>query len=385
MELPGVDQLLLVVASVGHIALWTDIVNRTHGVGWSKGVVDSWTVACGIGFFAAPIYAWWQGISGLSDAPAPIFWYAMLCFMALLLVIMMRLGVTGYASKDSTVLLTELDRVPLGPQLGASATGSTLLAKIAALPGNQLLTPHFEHRTHQLQGLPQELAGLKIAHLTDLHMSGRIGLSYFEEVIQRVNDWSPDLVCVTGDIVEHPEQIDWIDSTLAKLQSRLGVYFILGNHDRYAGADQVRERLIQAGLIHLGGKTKRLSNLPLTLCGDERPWFQGNPSLTGTEGFLLCLAHTPDRLGWAAENKINFVLAGHCHGGQVCFPLLGPLLCPSQHGTRYAAGSFCRKATAMHVSRGTGSLFPIRMLCPPEVGLITLKCLESESKEGSSN
>ena len=366
------DQLALLVACLGHIALWVEIVNRTHGVGWSKGIVDAWTITCGLGLVVAPLYAWSEGVVGLSSAPAPLFWYGLVCYAVLIVVVLGRLGVGGHSRVDRYVRRERTEQIDLREQLGDRATGSSTLSRVANLPGNQLLVPHFEHRTHATDRLPEGLAGLKIAHLTDLHMSGRIGMSYFQELVQLVNAWSPDLVCVTGDVVEYPAQLDWIEPTLGGLRSRLGAYYILGNHDRYAGATEVRARLTAAGLIDVGGRAHRLSDAPLTLCGDERPWFSGEPSLNGDESFVLCLAHTPDRLTWAAKQGVDLMLAGHCHGGQVCFPLLGPLLCPSQHGARYASGSFRRAGTAMHVSRGAGSLFPIRFMCPPEVGLITL-------------
>ncbi len=66
------------------------------------------------------------------------------------------------------------------------------------------------------------------------------------------------------------------------------------------------------------------------------------------------------------------MLAGHLHGGQVCMPFLGAILAPSLYGVRYASGVFTRGKTVMHVSRGTGSLTPVRYNCPPEISLLTL-------------
>ncbi len=67
------------------------------------------------------------------------------------------------------------------------------------------------------------------------------------------------------------------------------------------------------------------------------------------------------------------MLAGHTHGGQVRFPLVGPIVCPSWHGTKYASGFFHEPPTLLHVSRGTGSYFPYRLNCRPEITKLVLR------------
>lgn len=66
------------------------------------------------------------------------------------------------------------------------------------------------------------------------------------------------------------------------------------------------------------------------------------------------------------------MLAGHTHGGQVQLPLLGVIMSPSLHGTRYACGVFRRGRTVMHVTRGVGGETPLRWRCPPELALLEL-------------
>jgi predicted MPP superfamily phosphohydrolase len=68
------------------------------------------------------------------------------------------------------------------------------------------------------------------------------------------------------------------------------------------------------------------------------------------------------------------MLAGHTHGGQICFPLIGPILAPSHYGVRYAAGTFDLPPTLMHVSRGVSGLQPLRFNCPPELAKLVLRC-----------
>jgi predicted MPP superfamily phosphohydrolase len=216
-------------------------------------------------------------------------------------------------------------------------------------------------------------------------MSGRIRKRYFEQVVEHVNDAQPDVIAITGDIVDRNACIDWISTTLGRLRAELGVYFILGNHDRRVDVARLKATLTGCGLVHLGGKTEAIAhpdrNGPaIVLAGNELPWQGPAPALprknTSTEeqdDLRVLLAHTPDQIDWAAEHDIDVMLAGHNHGGQVCLPLIGPILVPSRHGTRYAGGVFARGDTVLHVSRGTSSLSPIRYNCPPEVAILVLR------------
>src|SRR5262249_32468011 len=87
----------------------------------------------------------------------------------------------------------------------------------------------------------------------------------------------------------------------------------------------------------------------------------------------VLLAHTPDRYAWARARGFDLMLAGHTHGGQICFPVIGPTVCPSLYGTKYASGFFHERPTLLHVNRGTASLFPLRINCPPELSKLVLR------------
>ena len=365
-------------ALLGHGALWVELVNRLHGLGWNRKLIDALTLACGLACAGVPILAvaLLMTRGAAPPAPASLVAYAWLSIAVLAIVVLTRIGLHWDPQRDPQTTKTGVATIDVLQTHGAAATRDATLHRLATLPGNTLLRPQLESLTIPLERLPPALAGLKIAHLTDLHMSGRVTKPYFVELVNRVNEWRPDLVCITGDIIEHAPQIDWIDDTLGKLRTTpMGPYFILGNHDKKIDHDAVRRRLGEQGMIDVG-KNRALAEYRgerFVICGDERPWFGAEPSLTGYESLALCLSHTPDRFGWAVRQGVDLVLAGHNHGGQVCFPPFGPLLCPSVHGVRYAAGTFRRGRTVMHVGRGSGSLFPLRYACPPEVALITLE------------
>ena len=86
------------------------------------------------------------------------------------------------------------------------------------------------------------------------------------------------------------------------------------------------------------------------------PWFPPAPRVewaaSGPRPFSMLLSHSPDQLPWARRHGFQLMLAGHTHGGQIRIPVLGPVICPSRYGVRYASGLFDRPPTLMHVSRG---------------------------------
>jgi len=151
----------------------------------------------------------------------------------------------------------------------------------------------------------------------------------------------------------------------------------MGNHDLRHGDVPIRRRLNRLGIRVLGNAWQELEirGEPLMVIGHEGPWFKPAPDLTGClKGpFRLCLSHTPDNIRWARQQHIDLMLAGHVHGGQVRFPLIGSVLVPSLYSRRYDCGTFYEAPTVMHVSRGLSGDYPVRYLCRPEVTKLLLK------------
>jgi predicted MPP superfamily phosphohydrolase len=229
--------------------------------------------------------------------------------------------------------------------------------------------------------LPPALADLTIGHLSDFHFTGKIKREYFEYVVDRANELDVDIVAVTGDIVDKDECVDWIPSTLGRLKSRYGAYFVLGNHDkRVTDVPQLRSTLQQAGLIDLAGRSLDIqyAGQRIALAGNELPWFGPAGELStdqlDAETFRILLSHSPDQLQWARRRQFDLMLAGHTHGGQIRFPLIGPVVTPSLYGVKYACGIFYESPTLLHVSRGLSGLDPIRINCAPELAKLTLRC-----------
>ncbi len=247
------------------------------------------------------------------------------------------------------------------------------------IPGNQVLELEVNTKELRLARLPAKLHDFTIAHISDLHISGQFSSAFYERVVEEVNAMQADLVVVTGDILESKHCLDWIPHTLGRLHCENGVFFILGNHDLRIGDTQaLRNRLENAGLIDLGGKSRVLNirGTNLFLAGNERPWFEPLPVIdqhAQTADFRLLLSHTPDQIDWARKHDFDLMLAGHTHGGQIRLPWTGPIVAPSRYDARFASGLFHLPPTLLHVSRGVSGIQPLRLNCRPEISRLVLQ------------
>jgi predicted MPP superfamily phosphohydrolase len=157
----------------------------------------------------------------------------------------------------------------------------------------------------------------------------------------------------------------------------LAAFAILGNHDSWLDVRRINRRIKRLGIEMVGGGWKQIAirGEPLIVIGNETPWIRPAPDLTDcpSDCFRLCLSHTPDTLPWARRHGIDLMLAGHNHGGQIRFPVIGPVLVPSRYSRRYDCGTFHEPPTLMHVSRGLGGTYPLRYNCRPEVTRLVLR------------
>ena len=273
---------------------------------------------------------------------------------------------------------------------GAALLHGKMPRLLGALPKNETLTLAVDRLTVMLN-VPPALNGLKIAHLSDFHLTGKVDRQFFEHVVAQANSFDPDLVIISGDLVDKVKCLDWIDSIFGALKSKYGCYYVLGNHDARVGdVDELCRRLKAAGLTHLGGvwRTVEINGVSVQIAGNELPWFSGAEFLplsadTQTEEptsepdtracMKILISHSPDQLKWAQPFEFDLMFAGHNHGGQISFPVVGPIIAPSRYGVRYAAGTFQIGKMLMHVSRGVSAEKPIRWNSVPELALFTIQ------------
>ncbi len=273
----------------------------------------------------------------------------------------------------------EREVVDIRKRLSKPLTHGLFSKALGWLPFNQATKLAIEKIRFDFAKLPQAVSGLKIAHLSDLHLTGQIELDYFRELVKITNDFEPDLIVITGDLVDEAECLDWIAPIFGELRAKLGAYFVLGNHDlRIKDREHYLKLLKDSGLIRLKGhwQSVEVNGATLALAGNELPWFAGAESLPQSPDFdadfKILLSHSPDQLEWAASYDFDLMLAGHTHGGQIQFPVIGPVVAPSKFGVKYASGIFQLDKMLMYVSRGISGDEPIRINCLPELGLFEL-------------
>lgn len=249
------------------------------------------------------------------------------------------------------------------------------------LPWNQVTLLRIENWKFTFTNLPKDLDGITICQMSDLHFTGLIDRNYFKRVVDMVNEQSPDLIFITGDIVDCDECVGWVSEVLSKLRSKYGVFFVLGNHDQMVtNQHEYRQEFSKLGFISAAeGKwhTIRIGSAELLVSGNEIPWYLRATKLPANNEprenqFSILLSHSPDQIGWAVNRNFDLMFAGHTHGGQIRLPIVGPIIAPSRYGIKYASGTFKIRDTMMHVSRGISGDEPIRINCPPELGFFTL-------------
>jgi predicted MPP superfamily phosphohydrolase len=264
-----------------------------------------------------------------------------------------------------------------------SLIGTGGIASLLRLPGNESLSPEVHDWEVPVPGLPPALDGLKVVLLADLHMAPGYSRRYFDAVADQALALDADLVLCTGDVVEHPDAVTWIEPVLGRIRGRLGQYSILGNHDHQHGAWHIQEALAAAGYVDVEGRWQ-VQTVP-TAAGDAvtiafggilAPWGADLERDSVPEADLrILLCHTPDHFGRIARwDAVDLMFSGHNHGGQIRLPVIGPVLMPSRYSRRYDRGFFQAGRLLMYVSQGLGAKHPIRFNCPPELTRLTLRC-----------
>ena len=233
-----------------------------------------------------------------------------------------------------------------------------------------------------IDGLAQALDGYRIAFLSDFHYSAVVPGWWVAGAVSTAMDLAPDLVLLGGDYLSHSVRYARpLIELLRPLAAPDGVFGVLGNHDHYVGAEQVRAALREAGVVELRNAhvVVRRGDAALAVAGVgdlQYDVIDFEAALAGVPGDAprVVLSHHPDVFAhWPAEQRLDLMLSGHTHGGQAHLPVLGPPYVPSQFGFRYLAGHFREGARQLYVSRGVGVITaPFRWRCPPEATLLVL-------------
>jgi predicted MPP superfamily phosphohydrolase len=228
-----------------------------------------------------------------------------------------------------------------------------------------------------VSGLPAALDGLRIALLTDFHLTGDSVAEDIQRAIDLARAETPDLIVLGGDYVTQWDRrfMAPCADLLKALTAPFGVFGVLGNHDD--DVEMPRE-LKRRGVEMLTDARTSLTIRGETLDLIGLRFWTRQPSelarlMRGGTTTTMLLAHDPRRLFQAAALNIPLMLSGHTHGGQIVVPGFGAIAAKK---FPVVAGMARRENTTAFVSRGIGTVYvPCRINCPPEVALLTLKRL----------
>ena len=244
-----------------------------------------------------------------------------------------------------------------------------------------------QQQTIQIDNWPQPLDGLRIAVLSDIHVDNwSITEQKLRTIVERTNALHPDLIVILGDYmssngwVTHRVAPEVFGPILKDLHAPLGVYSVLGNHDSWYGGVKVRRGLEQNGIKVLENEVTHVDvrGTSLWLAGLADLWTRpqriSETIAKVPEGQpLIALTHNPDIFPNVPQ-RVPLLLAGHTHGGQVRFPIVGSVVESSDYGERWERGHVFEDNHHLFVTSGIGtSIVPVRFGLPPEIVLLTLK------------
>ena len=233
-----------------------------------------------------------------------------------------------------------------------------------------------------VDGLPPELDGVRIAHLSDFHLGlPSLGERATARAVAWVAERKPDLVCITGDLVSRSRGEARLSTLLAQLPDDL--YVVLGNHDFAMSRDPFSQPvqivdLARGRLLSDESVETELRGVHVEIAGvDPRTWLaqRGSGFEPSHAAFRLLLCHFPRVLNRVEDGRWHVVLSGHLHAGQIVLPYgRTRRLLLAHPRSAYRHGVYRRGATVMHVSAGLGTTFvPFRFFARPEATELVLR------------
>ena len=291
------------------------------------------------------------------------------------------------------------DDAPGGPtrisrrKLLLGGAGGLTVGAAAVYPMS-IATRHFEvtWRTFPLRDLPPALVGLRIVQLSDIHHGPWIPIQHVRTIVRTANDLAPDVILLTGDYVHRSAAyITPVVNELAKLRATIGIVGVLGNHDWWEDGPLMQREFARIGIPLIDNSRRFVTpQRQIVEHGTEGLCLAGVGDLyTDTQRYdaalgdvppdmpRLLLSHNPDVSEDPAlavqRYRIDLMLSGHTHGGQIYVPGIGSPIVPSQFGQKYARGLVQGPVCPVFISRGLGhTVLPVRIGVRPEMAVMEL-------------
>ena len=268
----------------------------------------------------------------------------------------------------------------LSLNIGILAASGSLAANVLA---EGLGFPQVKKVDIRIENLPPDLEGFSIVQLSDLHIFFAVHHDWIKSLVERVNTLTPDIIALTGDIVDAPySELSHNVAPLSGLSARLGKFFVTGNHEYMAEAGGVDEWILELenlGLTHLlndhriitQGRGKMLFAGVADYSAPYRSHHDSSPAQAmgdSSADVKILLAHQPPSVYEAAEAGYDLQLSGHTHGG-----MFAPYRWLASIGQPFQAGLYQYEDTQLYVSSGTGYWgVPLRYGTTREITLIKL-------------
>lgn len=285
-----------------------------------------------------------------------------------------------------------VERVNKGRRRFMTRAAAAIPGATLATSGYGILSSHGSVRMPEIPmifpGLHPDLEGLRILHLTDIHLGYYVGLDDLEELMQQAKGVRPDLMLVSGDIADDLAQLPGALRMFDALRPRYGTYATLGNHEYFRGIENVI-KIFDAGPIPLlrgTGASLKIGGAELYVGGADDPvamrqhernhrFLQQSVASAfdgaSSDAFHLLMSHRPEGFDVAVEEGIEMTISGHTHGAQLGFN--GRSIFEPWMRERYLWGPYERDGLRLYTSAGVGHWFPFRLGCPPEAPVYVLR------------
>jgi predicted MPP superfamily phosphohydrolase len=251
--------------------------------------------------------------------------------------------------------------------------------------GRSFATARVYKKSIAIENLPLGLVGLRILHLSDLHLRHYVTADDLAAVLERAESLRPDIILITGDIADDLTQLPDALRLIDEMRAPLGAFASLGNHEYFRGLQEVHRIFDRSAVSLMVNEGIKLSHqaTPLFIGGIDDPRYMSgatpgfferclDTTLAASSGgdTIVLMSHRPDAFNYTPDYGVHLTLAGHTHGGQM--GLFGRSLFESYVPKSYLWGHYQTAESHLYTSSGVGHWFPFRLGCPSEAPVIEL-------------